>query len=39
MYLMKEGAKILFQFHLWIMEVEKFTFLKVYADSIKKLAE
>jgi len=41
MYVMKESSKILFQFFLQsrMQEVEKFTFLKLYADSITKLAE
>lgn len=41
MYVMKESSEILFQFFLQnrMQEVEKFTFLKVYADSISKLAE
>ena len=41
MYVMKESSKILFQFFLWtkMQEVEKFTFLKVYADSITELAK
>ena len=40
MYVMKESSKILFQFFLPLMQAtEKFTFLKLYADSITKLAE
>ena len=40
MYVMKKSSKILFQFFLQLMQAtEKFTFLKLYADSISKLAE
>lgn len=41
MYMMKKSSKVLFQFFLSnkMQEVEKFTFLKLYADTIKKLSE
>lgn len=37
--MMKESSKILFKVLHRMQEVEKFTFLKLYADSITKLAE